>query len=184
MEAEQAVELIGYLVAAYPTPAWEKPTIRLWREEFVDLDHGVATAMVREWIRTHDQRPSIAAIRRGVAEKQLVNAMGSKLFLPPDEAWEYVRGAFGSVGRERPFPTEHPLVAEAVARIGWVAMCNSENQDVLRGQFRIAYTALLERSVAESAASAGAASPPEAATGTITASATPLLAQGGGAKCR
>lgn len=160
MNEEQAVELIGLLVAAFPTPAWEKPTIRLWREELVDLDHRVTDTVVREWIRTHDQRPSIAAIRRGVADKQLGNLTGGKLFLPPDEAWEYVQRHFGITGQYREFPDEHPLVKQAVERMGWIAMCRSDNLDVLRGQFRMAYTPLLERSLAESAASEGAASAP------------------------
>lgn len=162
MEPEKALELIGYLVAAYPTPAWEKPTIRLWREELVDLDQEVAATVVREWIRTNDQRPSIAAIRRTVAEKQLGNSSGAKLFMPADEAWAYVVRCFGTVGQYNQFPDEHPLVKRAVESMGWIEMCRSDHVDVIRGQFRKAYEGLLARSVAETAASPGAAEVPTA----------------------
>ena len=175
MEPVEAAEIVGMITIAYPVPAWEFETQKLWQRMLVDLDAKTATAVVEDWIRTRDERPTIATIRRGVADRQFVKADGTKLFLPPDEAWEYVQRCFGSVGRERPFPTEHPLVAEAVARIGWVAMCNSENLDVLRGQFRHAYTPLLERSLAESAASEGAAAAPSAVAPMLEQSERPQL---------
>ena len=50
---------------------------------------------------------------------------------------------------------------KAVDGIGWQEMCRSENLDVIRGQFRMAYTALLERSITEVAASEGAALLPQ-----------------------
>lgn len=155
-------KLVAMIAATFPTPSWEPETLALWREMIADLDYGTSAAVVENWIKTRDDRPSIAAIRRGVADRQLGNATGAKLFLPPDEAWEYVQRQFGVTGQYRPFPDEHPLVKEAVERMGWIAMCRSDNLDVLRGQFRKAYESILARSLSESAASEGAASAPSA----------------------
>lgn len=155
-------KLVAMIAVTYPTPSWEPESIALWREMIADLEYAPAAAVVQTWIKTCDERPSIAAIRRGVADRQFVREDGVKLFLPPDEAWEFVFRCFGSVGQYREFPDTHPLVKEAVDRIGWVSMCMSTNQDVLRGQFRHVYVPLLERSMAETAASKGAAAAPAA----------------------
>jgi len=161
MSPVEAAELVAMVAATYPVPGWEPETMKIWRSMIADLDDGITAHVIDDWIKTHDQRPSIAAIRRAVADKQLGNIAGQKLFMPPDEAWEYVHRCFGIVGQYRDFPDEHPLVKEAVERMGWIGMCRSENLDVLRGQFRMAYTALLERSLGEAAASQGAASMPQ-----------------------
>ena len=68
---------------------------------------------------------------------------------------------FGCVGQYREFPADHALIKKAVDGIGWQEMCRSDNLDVIRGQFRMAYTALLERSITEVAASEGAALLPQ-----------------------
>lgn len=162
MKPVEAAELVAVIALTYSTPAWADETLRIWQRMLCDLDVTLATAVVEEWIRTRDERPSIAAIRRGVADRQFVTPDGTKLFLPPDEAWDFVDGCFGSVGQYREFPDTHPLVKQAVERMGWVSMCTSTNKDVLRGQFRHAYAPLLERSLAESAASEGAAAAPSA----------------------
>lgn len=49
---------------------------------------------------------------------------------------------------------------KAVESIGWMSICNSENLEVTRAQFRYAYSAILERNLAETAASPGAAAMP------------------------
>lgn len=159
MTEATAAKLVAMIAATYPTPGWEPATLKVYRDKLVDLDEAAAVAAVDAWIATHDERPTIAAIRREVAK--LMQPAG--MFLPPDEAWEYVRSCFGTVGQYREFPDVHPLVKKAVDGMGWQEMCRSENVDVMRGQFRMAYTALLERSVAETAASAGAAALPTAA---------------------
>lgn len=155
-------QIVRRIVRAYPVPAWSTGQAALWLDELEDLDVGMLAQAARNWIRTKPERPSIADIRKAVADLQFGNLSGSKLFLPADEAWDFVDGCFNTVGQYRNFPNTHPLVKQAVDRMGWQSMCVSTNKDVLRGQFRHAYTALLERSLAESAASEGAASAPSA----------------------
>lgn len=147
------------LAATYPTPAWARETMEVYASKLVDLDEAATTRVIDDWISAHDERPSIAAIRREVAKAQ----QPAGLFMPPDEAWAYVSQCFGTVGQYREFPDLHPLVKRAVDGIGWQEMCRSDNIDVIRGQFRMAYQALLERSVVETATSEGAAMLPTAA---------------------
>lgn len=174
MNPVEAAEIVGMITIAYPVPAWEFETQKLWQRMLSDLDVAMTTEVIEHWIRTCDERPTIAAIRRGVADRQFVTRDGAKLFLPPDEAWDFVDGCFGTVGQYREFPDTHPLVKQAVERMGWVSMCASTNKDVLRGQFRHAYTPLLERSLAESAASEGASTAPAAVADMLSSQAPQL----------
>lgn len=157
MTEATAAKLVAMIAATYPTPGWEAATLQVYRDKIVDLDEKVATAVVDDWIKTQDERPAISAIRREVARRQ------QPVFLPPDEAWAFVKQCFSRVGQYRDFPDLHPLVKKIVDSIGWQSMCRSENEDVMRGQFRMAYAALLERSVVETATSTGAAMLPSAA---------------------
>lgn len=159
MTPSEAFEVTGLLAAAFPTPAWSAETIRLWCEMLEDLEVEAARKAAMDWIRSSDERPTIAGIRREVA-KLAAGAQGAG-YLSPDEAWGYVEHCFSTVGRYREFPSEHPLVKHAVDLLGWRHLCESENVDVIRGQFRHAYTALLERGVSAAAASTGAAQLPE-----------------------
>ncbi len=149
-----AAKLVALIAATFPTPGWETETLQVYRDHLVDLDEAVASAVVKDWLNTHDERPTIAAIRREVAKRHA--AANGQQILPPDEAWEFVRQCFGTVGQYRDFPDTYPLVKKAVDGMGWVEMCRSDNLDVLRGQFRMAYTALSERRVADAATGVGA----------------------------
>ena len=161
-ETKPLNEIVKKLVRAYPVPAWTAERMLLWVEMLEDLDLLMLASVVRDWILTKREVPTIADIRKAVADKQLGNAAGGRLFLDHDEAWKFVSQCFGTVGRNQDFPDTHPLVKAAVDATGWVEMCNSENVDVLRGQFRKAYESVLARSLSESAASEGAAAAPSA----------------------
>ena len=151
MTEAMAAKLVGMLVATYPTPGWEDATMRIYRAKFEPLDEALAVRAVNEWIDTQEERPTIAHIR-----KAIVKLSAGPSLLPPDEAWEFVRQCFGTVGQYRDFPDTYPLVKKAVDGMGWVEMCRSDNLDVLRGQFRMAYTALSERRVSDAATGVGA----------------------------
>lgn len=155
MTKSEAGEVVAMITTLWPVPAWTEDAIVLWAELLADLDRDATARVVQRLMQTHDERPTIAAIRREVGKLQAAASGAS--FLPADEAWSYVMRCFGSVGQYREFPAEHPLVKKAVDGIGWPEMCRSDNIEVLRGQFRMAYTALLERSITEVAASEGAA---------------------------
>lgn len=154
--------LVRKVLRAYPVPAWSPGQVTLWAEMLDDLEPVMLAYAVADWIKSRRERPTIADLRKGVAERQLGNAAGGRLFLPQDEAWGYVVRCFGTVGRYVEFPNEHPLVKAAVERLGWKSMCDSTNTEVTRAQFRGAYSALLERSIGEAASSQGAIDMPTA----------------------
>lgn len=163
MQPHEATKLVAILASWYDTPAWTEERFAIFEEKILDLDFAMTTKAVDDWLKKHsDRRPGITEIREAVAAMQLGNAAGERLFLDHDEAWKFVSQCFGTVGRNREFPDTHPLVKAAVDATGWVEMCNSENVDVLRGQFRKAYESVLARSLSESAASEGAAAAPSA----------------------
>jgi hypothetical protein len=149
----------------WPVPAWTDDAIVLWAEMIHDLELAPASEVVKRLMQSQAERPSVAQIRREVAKLQA----GPSTFLPPDEAWAYVSQCFGTVGQYREFPDDYPLVKKAVDGIDWRDMCQSESIDVIRGQFRMAYSALLERSVVETATSAGALALPGASVPQIEA---------------
>ena len=113
MTEQDATKIVILLVATFPTPSWEKQTMQVYREMLVDPDAAATTQVVRDWIKTHDERPTIAAIRCEVGKLQAA-ASGASFLPADDEAWSYVmRCRFGSVGQYREFPAEHPLVKKA-----------------------------------------------------------------------
>lgn len=159
MTKAEAGKIVAMITTMWPVPAWTEDAVVLWAELLQDLDRDATARVVKQLMQTSADRPSVAQIRREVAKEQAASV--GETFLPPDEAWAYVMRCFGSVGQYREFPADHALVKKAVDGIGWQEMCRSENLDVIRGQFRMAYTALLERSITEVAASEGAALLPQ-----------------------
>ena len=105
----------------------------LWYEALKDMDYAVMSAALSKWVTTEKWPPSIAELREKCSE--LVNG---KL---PDwgEAWMEVSQAIRRYGWSRPeeaMATMSPTTRTAVDRIGWTAICTSENPEIIRAQFR------------------------------------------------
>jgi len=113
-----------------------------------DLDHDAAAAAVESWIMSRSTRPTVADIR-GAVVAELGQRNTIKRDLEPDEAWGFVVRAMSELGRHRPFPETHPLVAAVVARLGWEYLCASANHEAGRARFLQLYQAALQRSRAE-----------------------------------
>jgi len=144
MTATEVSELIALLVAAYPQPHWPPETQRLYALLLEDLDAGAARLAVRAWIDSRAERPTVADVRDAV--RRILEAAGALPAAPePEAAWALVRRGFSTVGRYRPFPRTPALVAEVVDALGWQALCDSANEDVIRGQFLRLYREALER---------------------------------------
>jgi hypothetical protein len=154
MKHEEAAELVAMLVAATPTPAWPLETQRLYEARLIDCDYAVTRAVVAHWIDATGDRPEISSLRRAVAEHYAAE-LGCG-WLPVDEAWSVVQWSLTNVGRYRDFPATHPFVKQVVDRFGWLAICDSENLDVIRGQFRALYAQALDRAVGDAASTVGA----------------------------
>lgn len=80
--------------------------------------------------------PAVGILRRLAVESMTPRA------LCPMEAWELVRTAIRHYGymREREgLASLPPTVAKAARAIGWQSICDSENPETVRAQFRQAY---------------------------------------------
>lgn len=161
MTPTEAKSIVGMIAARYPTPALPLETLKLWAKLVVDLDYASAEAAAMGWFRSNTERLDPAELRRLVAGTQAEAAESP--YLAADEAWAHVVASITRVGRNRPFPDTHPLVAELVRAMGWGELCDSQNQMADRAHFLRLYEARLERARRGDAATPGAV--PHAAMG-------------------
>jgi hypothetical protein len=145
----EAVDLIEFLVAAYPKQAVQPRTIAVYAKMIEPFDRTEAEAAVLHIVATSTFFPAIAEIRTAIAE-------GRTEAPAWEEAWEEVcrlRKLHGSyVGPQwgRPFGWSDPLIDQALRTVGgYEAVCRVEFKDepTLRAQFRDVYQSLRKRVV-------------------------------------
>ena len=140
----------------------------LWYQELQDVPAEVLGTALRKWVATNKWPPSIAELRESCAE-----VVKGKV---PDwgEAWAQVTRAIRRYGYARPeeaMESMQPTTRAAVERIGWTAICESENPETIRAQFRQVYEISAQREVEDRQL-------PESVKGVISGIAVKLL--GGG----
>lgn len=144
MTNAEAAQLAALALTAYQhvrtvaaMPAKERgATMDLWAAVLGDLDHDATKAALLRHIATSEFFPTVAELRRIVAEST-VGRRRSGL-----DAWGDVKAAISRDGRYRTPRFADPLVARAVDAIGWVAICDSEDEMVERAHFARAYDAM------------------------------------------
>lgn len=128
-----AAAAIAILRDAYPRSNFPDRTIQLYGAALGSLPDDAVVAAVNELIQTSEFLPTIAAIKRAVAEREMR--------LPSaEDAWEIAeRGSL----RNAPEP-----VRRAAEHVGgrWQIL-NSENPTTVRAQFLRAYDGLRERAL-------------------------------------
>ncbi len=111
-----------------------------------DLPFDVAMIAARKVIATLENPflPMPAVFRGAAAE-----ITGPKIPPAPDAYAEVLRAIrlFGSYKQKEALESLSPLVRKAAEAIGWKDLCLSEEPDVIRGQFRMAYETLEKREV-------------------------------------
>lgn len=108
----------------------------LWYDMLKDLDGETVNAALRKWVATEKWPPSIADLRSSCTE-----ISAGEL---PDwgQGWAEVTKAIHRYGWSRPreaLASLPPLARAAAERLGWQQICESENPDTLRAQFRQIY---------------------------------------------
>lgn len=138
MTADEATQIVGLALAAYPTQAsriGEKSIAAMramWADLLDDLEFGAVRAALQVYCRSNKWLPSPAELR------ELVASRGSPVRSGFD-AWGDVLRSVSRYGIHRSPVFEDPLVARAVEAVGWAAICNSENQMADRAHFAKVY---------------------------------------------
>lgn len=121
-----------------------KEAMELWYLELRDIPFDVATAMLRKWVDTQKWPPSIAEVRSMCAD------LATGKVLEWSDAWNEVTraiGKYGYIDEEGALDSMSPLTVTAVEKIGWRAICFSDNADVLRAQFRQVFQICANREI-------------------------------------
>lgn len=144
MRASEAAKIVAMVAQAYSSPAWSLETQITFAAMLEDLDAPAAEVAAISWIKSRKERPTVADLRSAVRE-QLERAGILSRDPDGDEAWGEVMDAMRTYGRTKPFESMHKGVTEAVNRIGWINLCNSETIGYERAQFAQFYRAYLLR---------------------------------------
>ncbi len=116
----------------------------LWYTALNDLPYPILSTALTKWVATEKWPPSIAELRTACSE-----ITDGKL---PDwgEAWAEVSHAIRRFGWCRPneaLESLSPTARAAANRIGWQQICESENPETIRAQFRQVYEISQQREI-------------------------------------
>ena len=145
MTKNEIISLIRVLTVNYQKwPAYGKMAdlVELWLMTLSDMPYEVAKAATALHMSRSVYPPTIAAIREAAAEIAKPRVMDFS------EAWEHVCKAireFGFYRQEEAMASMPPDVAAMVRRFTWREICLSENSEVLRAQFRMAWDTQAKR---------------------------------------
>jgi len=133
MTKTETAKVCAILGMAFPTLKWTKDSITMWHEMLKDLDGNEVFRAAEGWVATEEWNPTIAGIRRKVAEAQGI--------LSPSaiEAWSEVQYAIQSHGHSSQPDWSNSAVRSAVGAIGYRTLCFSESPEILRAHFLKAY---------------------------------------------
>jgi hypothetical protein len=100
--------------------------------------------MLRKWVETQKWPPSIAEVRTMCSE------IANGKVLEWSDAWQEVIKAIAKYGCDYPeeaLDSMSPITQTAVEKIGWRAICLSENPDIIRAQFRQVFQICVNREI-------------------------------------
>ncbi len=110
--------------------------MELWYDSLQDIPADVLSAALKKWVVTEKWPPSIAELREKCDE--IVGGGRTDW----GTGWMEVQNAirlFGYMRGAEALETMGPVTREAVRRIGWQAICESETPETIRAQFRQVY---------------------------------------------
>lgn len=145
-------KMMAIITAAFPTFKLDmsnQVAVKVWYDNLKDLDPKILAYAVKSIIATSEFPPSIATLRGKYCE------INSPERVENEEGWGLVMRAIRNYGYMRATEALESLpthVQRAVLFVGgFKAICESENQDVIRGQFNKAMASVNTRSKTESA---------------------------------
>lgn len=128
MKESEVSRLVQMLKAAYPRQPLPTDTLAVYSAFLSDLEREPGEEAVRTAIATLKFFPTIAEIRE--------LATARRVSLPnTTDAWGEVLRVVGSTGRYRLPKFTHPAIARVVDAMGWIVVCDSDNQEATRAHF-------------------------------------------------
>mgnify|MGYP000374152265 CR=1 FL=1 len=145
MRKSDVIKLLGMLSAAYPNmKEVNEVTVGLWFDCLKDVDVEPALMAIKKHILESPYPPSIADIRKQIAE--ITTPKEDKL--DAAEAWGEVVKAiqkYGSYREIEALESMSPTTRKVVKYMSWREICLSENIGVTRGQFLKMFSVIAER---------------------------------------
>jgi len=136
---------VSVMMALFAAAYGREPTdeqVSVWQEFLADVDSAAAGRAARRHIATSPHYPTVSDIRRLVADEECAAP-------DADRAWAEVLDAVRRWGRYREPTFSHAAITEAVAGVGWLAICDSEAIGVERAHFLKLYEQSRARHVRE-----------------------------------
>lgn len=138
MDFKQFVKWADALKTYFPREKLlpSKEAMTLWYQMLKDIEYMDAVNALNRWVSTERWSPSIADIRKTVAE------MHRDTVDDWTEGWNQVTRAISKYGyTDQPgaLASMDDITRECVKAIGWTNICNSEEIGVERGHFRTMY---------------------------------------------
>lgn len=143
MNRQEVIKLIRVCSVNYrgwPEEGKEEDTVLLWESMLGDMPYEIGQAAVKAHMSRSPFPPTIADIRE--AARSL-----TENYLSAMESWQMVVDAirrFGYYNEDKAMASLPPDVADMVRRFSWRELCLSEQPDVLRGQWRMAWEAKIK----------------------------------------
>jgi hypothetical protein len=156
MNMHEAGRILRILRTVWPEAPVNQDTVTAWAWAFEDIPYELVEDAAKRWIRTGKFFPKPGELLRTIG----IQAVAPDLV--PEAAWTEVKSEARRVGyhrlpplfaggrfveRERPV-FSHPLIAEAVASVGWDVICTGDDsRGFVREQFIRTMERLIEREV-------------------------------------
>jgi hypothetical protein len=133
------------LLSAYPS--WEKEsseeklarTLTVYERLLRDIPGEALEAAALQLIAESKFFPTVAELRA-----KALSLLGPT-FPSPMEAWGEVKRAISRHGRYQVPEFDNPITAKVVQGMGWLSLCDSENEAADRARFMQAYDTLCRR---------------------------------------
>lgn len=145
MTKAETIKLLGMLSAAYPNmKEITELTVSIWHECLKDIDVNIALVAIKKNILESTYPPSIADIRKQIAEITTPEEMK----IDSATAWGEVMNAIQNYGFYREaeaLQSMSPITKKVVKYMSFREICLSENIGVTRGQFLKMYDVMAQR---------------------------------------
>lgn len=141
MNKNEFAKLTAMIRTNWPKLEFTNERMTMWYDCLNDLAFADCNMALKKIAMSSDFSPTIAAIRKAVADTNAPMITGT-------EAWEEVTNAmrkYGSWNPQEALTSFTEVTRRTVDAFGWDRLCGAENIDVVRGQFLKMYDSLSER---------------------------------------